>query len=346
MVSRSPQDTTPEPEAALDLRLRRRLFFDLFGRSPLAEERRRFGILPWDRLLTALIGRADFWSAWYETELFYFLLLDNFRPTTERLVTLPQRLHAGEVDVRHAIQEIVGSQFFNARNPGPDTFVSVLWEQLLGRVVQDDPRLLARGKRMYDGERLTLFGRAGQSQADLVRLTVEQPEFASFYLQRTHRRLAGATRGPRQAKPEGERFAEDPRQFKDILVGWLNAPAYRESTKPRLKTDEMFLRGLFVDVLGRLPDYDEVRNLRNAIQAFADPTPIRNVLTRLILGSPERSWDGGADAEWVRSTFDHLLGRSPEAEELEGFLSAVTQRNEPRRLVVQALVTSREYQYY
>src|SRR5262245_16609640 len=128
----------------------RRMYVDLGGRPPLRSELAEGLRLSTEELATKLVTSLEHHALWYEDELFYFLLLDDFRPADERLQAIPKRLQSGEMSVRDGIGEIVRSQWFTARNPGNDTYVTVLLEQLLGIVVQKEPGLLEAGKKMYD----------------------------------------------------------------------------------------------------------------------------------------------------------------------------------------------------
>ena len=98
---------------------------------------------------------------WLEEELFYFLLLDNFRPRTRAIAAIPEGLRTGESTAHQAIGEILLSTGFSLRNPGNDTFVTVVLEQCLGLAVQErrHKATLEAGKRMYDGEKARLLTR-------------------------------------------------------------------------------------------------------------------------------------------------------------------------------------------
>ena len=69
-----------------------------------------------------------FWRAWLEEQLYYFLLVDNFRPTSQRVLDAPGDLSKGKIGAREALHRIVLSASFDRRNPGPDTFVTVVME--------------------------------------------------------------------------------------------------------------------------------------------------------------------------------------------------------------------------
>ena len=138
------------------------MFFDLKRRTPRLDE-----IIAWhdrthDEMVASFLKDEETWASWFEDQLFYFLLLDQFRPKEGRLTTLPARLTARKTTVPMALQEIVRSQYFGARNPGNDTFVTVVLEQCLGLVVQErkNLRVLETGKKMYDGYRMKLYKEA------------------------------------------------------------------------------------------------------------------------------------------------------------------------------------------
>ena len=82
-----------------------------------------------------------------------------------------------------------------------------------------------------------------------------------------------------------------PRAWWQVAAGEL-ATAYAVGSKlrqalpqRRSKTERQFLRGLWHDLLERTPTYEELRNLRNAMQAMADPAPLRSVLAKVVLDS-------------------------------------------------------------
>ncbi|MGH7150765.1 MAG: hypothetical protein ACREIU_08710, partial [Planctomycetota bacterium] len=302
-----------------------------------------------ERLPRRLAGSLEFWQAWYEEELYHFLLLDNFRPATATLAALPVRLANGSATVFEAVRELVISQNFNARNPGPDTFVTVVLEQLLGARVQDRKELLEAGKRMYDGYPARLFGREGRSQADFVGIVMDRSEFAPTYLGRFHRAIFG--RDLPAEDPSVARLREDPAAFPAILGEWVSSPAYREALEtPRAKSDPMFVRSLFVDLLGRPPSYREFRNMRNALQALSDPAPVRAVLGRVLVDSgksplPRKERVEDPDA-WIAEQFLRLFARGPTEAEREAFRGGWDDPACTPATVLTALVTSKEYQLY
>jgi len=340
------------PEGRLDAartRLVRRLFVDLKQRTPTVAEQARGYALPVSDLVDALLADSETWEAWYERQLHYFLLLDRFRPAEGPLTTLPDRLARGETAPLAALEEIVRSQFFNQRNPGNDTFVTVVLEQCLGMVVQKNPSELQAGKRLYDGHRAKFLGDTGDSQADVVRIVFRRPECAEHFVRRTYRDLFDEEPPPARLAADAARVRAAPGGFRETLRGWLLSPEYAAATaRARTKPEVPYVRSLFQDVLGRLPSYEELRNVRNAFLSLADPTPIRLVMARVLLDARDAVVPRADDPErFVREQFVRLFARLPSDAEREAFVGAV--RADPRRgprLVLWTLLSSAEYQTY
>jgi len=334
------------------LRLIRRLFFDLKWRGPRLEEIEEWYDKPHEEMVRAFLADEEAWAAWYEGQLFYFLLLDNFRPKEGRLTTIPARLAKGELTVPRALEEIVRSQYFNARNPGNDTFVTVVLEQCLGMTVQEREakRVLDAGKKMYDGYRTKLFKEEGDSQADFVRIVFAQPGFYRHFLARTWKDLHGTEADPKRIDAWAETCGARPEAFRGLLAEWLTSPEYVEAAaRPRTKPEIAYVRSLFLDTLDRLPDYDELRNVRNAFLSLADPTPIRLVMGRVLLESGQAQLPASAilPPRFVDEQFVRLLARPPLPKERAAFLDAL--QNDPEvtpRLVLWTLISSPEYQTY
>jgi hypothetical protein len=244
------------------------------------------------------------------------------------------------------------SQYFNARNPGNDTFVTVVLEQALGLVVQErrNRKLLEVGKRMYDGYRAKLFRVQGSSQADFVRIVCSQEAFHAHLLRRSWKDLHGTDADPARIEKDAQRLRADPAAYASILESWLNAPAYVQGVRrARTKPPIPYVRSLFLDVLGRLPTYEELRNVRNAFLSLADPAPIRLVMGRVLLESDRARIPASAlvPDRFVREQFVRLLARPPTQRERTRFADAL--RYDPvvtPGVVLWTLVSSPEYQTY
>lgn len=335
-----------------DTRIHRLACIDLLGRTPLPAELEawRKNSTSLEAVLDDLLGREEFWQSWYENQLFFYLLLDNFRPATPALADLPQQLHARQVSVREALRGILISSSFNARNPGPDTFVSTVLEQGLGITVQKQPALLEAGKKMYDGYRARLFNERGATQADVVRIVVAQDDFLAHFLAREYRAIFGTSLSKAELDAATSQLLQQPMEFPAILRGWLSSDRYRARTERRLtKSDHAFIRSLYVDLLARVPTYEEYQRIRNAMQSFSDAAPLRSVISRMLLDSgkvmvPDLS--GKDPRHFVHDSFERFYGRAPSADEERIYTSALSKEKASPTLVWKALLTHPEYQTY
>lgn len=346
-------------DAALDLpdddrRFVRRAYFDLVGRPPSESDLLIAAGEGRDALVRRLLASEEFAAEWYEGELYYFLLIDHFRPASGRFSSLPRRLERGEITFLDAVREIVSSQSFAARNPGPDTFVTVVLEQLNGLRVQDEPKTLEAGKRLYDGEEGTLFGRKGRSQSDVVKIAAAEPSFRKRFVERLAARFFDEPLPPAERDAAAARLAEDPDATRAIAAEWMLSEKYAASARARArkKTDRQYVRSLYHDLVRRSPTYEETRDLRNAFQSLADAEPLRAVVARLVCESkkavfPEPEKDAiGDPGRFVRGEFARFLGRQPTEAEARAFAEAWDDPACTPRTVAKALVTLPEYQTY
>jgi hypothetical protein len=343
-------------------RVTRELFIDLLGRTPTDEELGRWAPLADEERVDRLLSSVDVWRNWFDDEAFYFLLIDQFRPVSDRLAAVPEGMAKGETTFRDAHREFALSAEFNARNPGNDTYVTVVLEQFLGIEVQKEPRVLAAGKKMYDGAVARLFDQKGENQSDVVRITLAQPAYADLFLRRMETRYFGAELPKADHDAALSLVSSDASLFKQVLREWLLSDRYCGATRaPKAKSDMQFIRSLFVDLLGRAPAYEEFRNMRNALLAVADPKPLRGVLAKVLLDSGAAIAPSAAAAaaapgstgvtadqadSQVRELFRRLLGRDPTRPEHAAFTAALREPGTTWRTAALALLTSPHYQYY
>lgn len=329
----------------------RALYLDTLGRTPDGDELQLAAGTSPSTLLRLLCGSLGFWQQWYEEQLYYFLLLDNFRPHDPGAgKRLPELLSASEIDALQAVRAIVASSAFHRANPGNDTFVSVVFEQLLGLTVQREPALLEAGKHMYDGHRASLWGQPGSSQSDVVTIAAAQPAFVERFVDREYRRFIG--RAPSRTELRGwtAELSDEPGRYPRLVMGWLQLPAYgARLQKLRPKTDRQFLSGLFVDLTGRAPDGETLERCRRALSAVADAGPLRSVIARVLLRDdavdlPAR--DELPVDDLIQHLFRRFLGRSPGVDELATFSTVFEQCDCEPDTLVRALITHWEYQYY
>ena len=336
-------------DAPADRRFIRAVMIDLAGRTPLPDEwGRAFGRprADWVRELAQGLSAAE---SFFEEELFYFLLIDNFRPSTDAFLEVPRLLADRSLSVKELLRQLVSSQFFNSRNPGTDTFVTVVLEQLLGFTVQKEPTILEAGKRMYDGYTASFLGSKGANQADLVRIAVEHENLEPFFLARRFAAIFVDDAPKKRVAADAARLRADPLAWPAIAADWILSQAYDERlASARPKSDRVFVRSLYADLHERVPDYQEFRRCRNALLALSDSRPLRSVLIKLMLdaGGADRLLAAHAEpAALVRACYLRFLAREPTQPEGAAFARELTQGAE-RKLVVRALLTHAEYQGY
>jgi len=302
----APQDPAPPesvtkapPAQPLDDGSLRAAYLDLFGRPPFAEERAHWLGRARRELCDALIDNTEYWKQWLEEQLYYFFLIDNFRPESERVAAIPADLTAHKLNVREAIHRIALCPSFDQRNPGADTFVTVVMEQLDGIKVQKNARELEIGKAIYDGTPGTFLGKSGTSQADIVRIAVEDKAFTETFLTREYKRLVRREPERKALNDWARRCQRDPSLYTAFVREWILSVEWEERlAHPIDQPNRLFVRAMFVDLLGRLPDDDEARRLRTALDGLSDPGPLRSVLARLLIDKSEE--EAGHDA-WARS---------------------------------------------
>ena len=139
--------------------------------------------------------------------------------------------------------------------------------------------------------------------------------------------------------------------YADLMREWLASPAYEVRLQQRrVQPNRLFVRSLFVDLLGRLPSIEEEARMRNALDGLSDSGPLRSVLARLLIDSgtaeiPER--DEIADpTSWVAGLFERLLGRPAEEQELAVFVKSFHDPDCKPGTVVYAIVSHPEYHSY
>ena len=337
---------------AASRRFLQRMGMDLLQRSLTRPEMQAYLDAPVEMVVPRVMGTLEAMQVWLEEELYYFLLLDNFRPRTEAVDEIPRSLRRGDMTAIGVLGEILLSTGFSLRNPGNDTFVTVVIEQCLGLQVQDRrvAPILEAGKKMYDGRRTRFLGEYGESQADIIKIVLGHEDCTRFLLDRHHHRLLGEPL-PRGSTADGwvRRVYEDPSRFFGLLGEWVTSVPYTEALAvPRKRNDRQFIRALYMDLLARTPSYQEMRNMRNAMQSMADPAPLRSVMAKVILDSGQARLprlEKGKERDFVTACFRAYLARDPGQEELPAFVE-IMRDGATARQVVRALVGSPEYQYY
>ena len=136
--------------------------------------------------------------------------------------------------------------------------------------------------------------------------------------------------------------------------------------QPRAKTSSQFLRGLYADLLSRTPEtfefvlklngveaarfaLDEEMQLGATLEGIGDSLPMRNLIAKGLLHSAEVTIPEKASVAdpraYIRDQFRRLLGREPNAYELEQYAGEWSKDAAVGpRTIIRAIVGSREYQ--
>jgi hypothetical protein len=314
-------------DGALDAWTVRASYLDLLGRPALAGEQEQWTGKPSEELWESLLGSEPFWDNWVEEQLFYFLLVDTFRPGEGELGALRAGLVERTLGVRAALHRILLCTSFDRRNPGPDTFVTVVLEQVLGKSAQREAKTLDVGKRMYDGSPGVFLGERGTVQADVVRIAIDSSQALRHFIAREHRRILRKGPETKELSSLVKRLEGDELAFPSIVREWLASPAYSSRLAERLPMpNRVFVRALFVDLMGHPPEPEESRRIRSALDGLSEPAPLRSVLARLLLDSKAVRLPAKEEiadpSGWIRAQFERLLGRLTEEQELSVFVES------------------------
>ncbi|MEM9801199.1 MAG: hypothetical protein AAGA20_12810 [Planctomycetota bacterium] len=327
----------------------RALFLDLYGRPPYAQERARWIGADRTELVDDALRSEEAWRHWLDEQLYYFMLIDTFRPVGTSLDELPALLARGAMAPRDALHRIALSTSFDLRNPGADTFVTVVMEQLCGMRVQKSTRELEIGKAAYDGNQGLFLGEKASSQSDVVAVAVRHVDAARHFVEREHERLLRAPIDRRDRSRSGKRVHRKPAEYVALLREWLLSDAYaaRVSQGAPL-SNRVWVRAIYVDLGGSLPTVDDTESLRSALDGLGDPAPLRSAIVRMLLdadatGAPRADEIDDA-GEWVEGVFERLLGRAPSDEERAAFTETAEGASDGPELVLYALLTSEEYE--
>lgn len=327
----------------------RALCFDLFGRPPRASERE--GWIGKDVAAFVRDALADeaAWRHWLDEQLYYFMLIDRFRPVGTSLDELPSLLAERRISVRDALHRIALSTSFDLRNPGADTFVTVVMEQFCGIVVQRSTRELEIGKSAYDGNSGLFLGERASSQSDVVRIAATHEKAARHLVARELERLTGAEPDKRDVTRTAKAIHKAPMKYVEAFAGWFETEAYGariERGKPL--SNRAWIRAVFMDLGGEVPTREDTEALRSALDGLGDPAPLRSAVVRMLLEAdgtraPRSSQIDDPEA-WTRDTFRRLLGRDPSRDELEAFSAVVRDAADGPEIVLYTLLTSEEYE--
>ena len=337
--------------APLDDRALRSVHLELLGRPPFASERETWLGGRADELVATLLGGLSCWEHWVQEQLWYFLLVGNFRPASEGVHDLPGALASRRLSALEALHRIALSPAFDLRNPGADTFVTVVLEQITGTNVQKQARELELGKRAYDGARALFLGRPAASQSDVVRVAIESERAVRHLIAREHERILRRPPEPAALAAWTRELSREPLRFPELVAEWLASPAWSDRGAAGAPlSNRSFVRALFVDLFDALPEAAEAEAMRSALDSLADPRPLRSVLARLLLDSGSVPLPAREDVPdptlFVADLFRRLLGREARQSELAEFVRAYHASEGRIETLLLALLSHPAYHQY
>ncbi|MBX3466232.1 MAG: PKD domain-containing protein [Planctomycetes bacterium] len=197
-----------------------RAFQALVGRAPTADEARALSGLGGEALIKALLARPEPHQAWWEAELEHLGLTGPHRPKGATWDSVSERLRAGRITPVDALQALLFSQAWTARHAGKEAYVAAVLERVLGLEARDAAAARGPAERLHDGHEAELFGRKGESQADLVRIAGQDPRARRALLARAHRRVTGRAATPEALEAAVARTGEAPGELMATIVGW------------------------------------------------------------------------------------------------------------------------------
>ena len=340
--------TVARPVFALDHHMLRTVCLDLLGRPPLPQERDAWNDKDLRDFLKETTKGLEFWEHWLEEQLYFFLLIDNFRPQNEGVRAVPQKMFEGRLNPREAVHRVVLSPSFDMRNPGAYTFVTVVMEQLAGMRVQKKPRELEIGKSLYDGKPGTFLAHHGNSQADVVKICVESKDFARVFIAREYERMMHRDGSKKALSTWSRGFHREPVSYRDLVRGWFTSEEYMARLKEQHPlSNRAFVNALYVDLLGRMPTQEEAEPMREALDGLGDSAPLRSILARLLLDSGRVSIPSKSELtnrrEWAASLFPRFFGREASPEELDAVCGALDEPSCQPSTILYALLSHPEY---
>ena len=327
------------------LRRVRRLYLDVLGRPPtpseaLAEESRGTKALVRNVLLRAEAGRA-----WVEELTVWLGLIGEQRPTSEAARELALRIPAESLAPATVESTLVRDPAFLERHPPGAPLAQALIGQLLGR--KPTPDELEDARQLAAGMPVTRDGVTHNSSEDWLDHVVTSDAF----------RRAATMRRLRRFLPEGDAkrcieeallsISEGPHAWRAFLERELGHTRYLKPHALRPKGQVTLLRGLFLDLLERMPTDREMAALVTALRRMPNATAAYAVVAKILIDSgnvpmPLLVHIKNAPA-WLQDRFLRYLGRNASQAELKKFGEALLHPSGGPELVVLALTTAPEY---
>ena len=327
------------------LRRVRRLYLDVLGRPPtpgeaLAEEWRGPRELVKNVLLRAEAGRA-----WVEELCVWLGLIGDHRPRSDDARELALRIPAESLSPPVVEATLARDPAFLERHPPGAPLAHAVIGQLLGRTPSEeeveDARKLAAGVPV---ERKGVTWHDSTSWLDHV---LSSEEFRRAATLRRLRRFLPAGDAKRAIEEALLSISEGEHAWRAFLQRELGKSTYLNRSRLRAKGEVTLLRGLFLDLLERMPTDREMAALVTALRRMPSPTAAYAVIAKILIDSghvpiPLLVHIKDAPA-WIQDRFLRYLGRKASQAELKKFGETLLHPAGGPELVVLALVTSAEY---
>ncbi|MCR4315254.1 MAG: FHA domain-containing protein [Planctomycetes bacterium] len=329
----------------------RRLSYKLFDRPPMTQDYEILGGIGRDRYLAKLIRNEEIYRLWYESTLARFAMVGNFRPSNAELADVPARLASRAISEPEVVAILVRHPMFEALHPDPDDFCKTLFEEVLGKSASRMAREIHAATSMIEGKTAVLFGDRGESIDDLLTIVIKQPDFKTRLALLAFSHLVGSEL-PAAKLPEVQAVvASAPGALPELMTEFaLGSEFFASLTTSVPKTPELFIRGLYVDAMDRLPTAEEFTSsmmLYNSVQN--DPGSSRREVVTAVLSNRAvtmRQTSGpGAERE-LRLIYIRLTGKNPTTEKLAEIKSKVETGRGFVRELIEELALAPEYQAY
>ena len=244
----------------------------------------------------------------------------------------------------------VDATVLGAREGSTDEILTQLLMAYVGADVSRDRRLLESATRMWNGERVAVFGERGSSPEDLVGILVRQPSFFGRRIENLGELLLGSKPPQADVMQWSLKLALDPGQFHKARNAWvLRAMASDDMGKPRRKSDLQIVNGIYVDGLGRMPRGQESADALKLMAEVGDRELALGLVVAGILGRgrprPEPPQEAAA-VTLVRAAFRGTLARSPRKEEAAAAGRLLADVSGDTVVLRRLLLGSSEYLWY
>lgn len=206
-----------------------------------------------------------------------------------------------------------------------------------------------------------LYGKVGKNRSDLIDIALSQPRFLEFFVRRVYARYTGMEPTEAEVKQSvqmlgdgwkvgGKPGAPAKEALSQVIAGWCTTDKYLAKLREyRRKNDAAYIRTLYVDLLNRTPEYHEFWGAYRIVRSLTDNEPLRSIVATMMVDSDETDIPTKAEIvrdEWIKETLMKLYCRNPKPAEVSGLDAILREQPCTTKMLVRALVTHPEYQFY